>query len=32
MTFGRDVIVRGAAELDETEPVRLADGTVVGDG
>ena len=32
VTFGRDVVVRGSAELDETEPVRLADGAAVGDG
>ena len=32
VTFGRDVVVRGVAELDESEPVRLDDGATVGDG
>jgi UTP--glucose-1-phosphate uridylyltransferase len=30
VTFGAGVVVRGAVELDTDEPLRIADGTVLG--
>jgi UTP--glucose-1-phosphate uridylyltransferase len=30
VTFGAGVVVKGAVELDEPEPARIADGTVLG--
>ena len=30
VTFGRDVVVRGAVELNVEEPLRIEDGTVLG--
>jgi UTP--glucose-1-phosphate uridylyltransferase len=30
VTFGAGVVVKGAVELDESEPARIADGTVLG--
>jgi hypothetical protein len=32
VTFGADVVVRGAAELEAEEPRRIEDGAVLGSG
>jgi UTP--glucose-1-phosphate uridylyltransferase len=32
VTFGRDVVVRGVVELATAEPLRIADGAVLGSG